>query len=56
MTDKHKILIACHEPKEQKFRIPRGLDQEDKTRVEEYGTKCGVFHTKFVDGSSIMDL
>ena len=43
MTDKQKILIACYEPKEQKLRIPRGLDLEDKQELRNTGLSVEYF-------------
>jgi hypothetical protein len=51
MTDTRKVLIAYYVPSEQRFRIPKGLDLEDKTKVEEYWVRRGRLHIKFVDGS-----
>ena len=51
MTDTQKVLIAYYVPREQRFRIPKGLDLEDKTNVEEYWVRNGQLHIKFVDGS-----
>ena len=50
MSDRQKVLIAYYQPKQQKFRIPKGLDLEDKTKVEEYWIKFGELHIRFVDG------
>ena len=51
MTEKQKVLIAYYVPREQRFRIPKGLDLEDKTKVEEYWVRREQLHIKFVDGS-----
>ena len=51
MTDTQKVLIAYYTPSEQRFRIPKGLDLEDKNKVEEYWVRNGQLHIKFVDGS-----
>ena len=51
MTEKQKVLIAYYVPREQRFRIPKGLDLEDKTKVAEYWVRREQLHIKFVDGS-----
>ena len=35
----------------QRFRIPRGLDLEDKTQVEDYWIKWGELNIILVDGT-----
>jgi hypothetical protein len=51
MTDNMKVLIAYYVPTVQRFRIPRGLDLNDETKVKEYWVRRGILHIKFVDGS-----
>jgi PAS domain-containing protein len=51
MADTQKVLIAYYVPRTQRFRIPKGLDLEDKTKVVEYWVRRDQLHIKFVDGS-----
>jgi hypothetical protein len=50
MSDRQKVLIAHYQPKQQKFRVPKGLDLEDKSKVEGYWIQWGELHVKCVDG------
>lgn len=46
-----KILKATYFPRELYFKIPKNIDLEDETKVEEYWVKWGELHIQFVDGT-----
>ena len=45
-----KVVRATYYPPEAVFKIPDGLDLEDKTVVANWGVKYGVLHIEYVDG------
>jgi len=50
-SDKQKVLVVYYIPRAQRFRIPRGLDLEDDTKVKEYYVRRGILFIEFVDGT-----
>ena len=46
-----KILKAIYYPREVFFKIPKNIDLEDKSKVEEYWVKWNMLFIKFIDGT-----
>ena len=51
MSDTRKILKATYYPREVFFKIPKNIDLEDKSKVEEYWVKWNMLFIKFIDGT-----
>jgi hypothetical protein len=43
-----KVVVVQLFPVEMYFKVPKGIDLEDKSVVEEYGYKYGKLHIKYV--------
>ena len=51
MSDSRKILKATYYPRELFFKIPKNIDLDDESKVEEYWVKWGTLCIKYVDGT-----
>ncbi len=47
-------VVVCHYTSESVFKLPDGLDLEDKTLIRNWGVKWGVLYVNYLSGEKMI--